>query len=622
MKNYDYAMIGNCTTAALISCECSIDWLCFPFFDSPSIFARILDQDKGGYFKISAVDIVRTFQVYLNHTAILKTVFETKQGVFEVRDYMPRFHAAGEQRYCPPEIQRNIQLVSGNPKVIIEFKPKPNYALDEPGFMFQGDAIKVISRKGEYDNFYLYTNLDHQKVVSAEPIELTGSSFLLLSYYEKLDDITTNKIYVEYEKTKSYWLDWTYRTRLPEKYREMMIRSTITLKLLTYERTGAVVAAPTTSLPEIIGKERNWDYRFCWVRDASMIVDLYARMGHIRVATRYISFILNRLLLKHEDIAVVYGINGERELEEKILDHLSGYESSRPVRIGNAAYRQRQNDLYGELIETIYAYFFINREEQFFLEEEIWTSVCSLVNRVENIWQNPDCGIWERRGELKHFVHSKMMNWVAMDRAARIAELINKKDFAEHCRTVAQAIKQDILKKGWNEKMQSFVASYGSNQLDASTLLMLHYGFLDRQDPRIVSTVKQIHKQLVRNDFTFRYVEEDEFGFPENAFIVCTFWMINALYLIGEEQQARDMFENVLKCANPFGLFSEHVEVTTRRLTGNFPQGYSHLAFIQTVFLLETNYNWSDISGVKYWWKESRPVATPAGLSEKYPASK
>ena len=593
MNNYSYGIIGNCTSAALINSDCSIDWLCLPFFDSPSLFARLLDSEKGGYFKISAVNTIRTKQSYVFQTAILKTIFETQDGIFEVRDYMPRFSTSRGEIYCPSEIQRDVHVISGRPKLVVELKPRPNYALGEAEFNLQKEYIKITSRKGEYNSFYLYSNLDHRKIVSGEPIELAESSYFLLSYHEKLEPINLHKIYVEYEKTKSYWLDWVFRTKLPEQHKELVVRSTITLKLLTYQRTGAVIAAPTTSLPEIIGKDRNWDYRFCWVRDASMIIDLYARLGHVRLAERYIHFILNRMLLKHENISALYGINGERELTEKTLDHLSGYESSRPVRIGNDAYRQKQNDLYGELIETIYTYFFVNRREPVYVDEEIWTAVRSLVNDVRKTWQEPDSGIWERRAVTQHHVHSKLMNWVALDRAGKIAQFVGKPDYAGPCFQLAAQIKADILAKGWNEKMQAFTMFYGSDEMDAANLLMLHYGFLGPQDPRMVSTVQQTYQRLVKNDFTLRYTAEDDFGMPENAFIVCTFWMINALYLIGEEKKARQMFDNIIRYANPLGLFSEDIEIHSGRLTGNFPQGYSHLAFLQTVLLLETDYQWS-----------------------------
>ncbi|MBN3041041.1 MAG: glycoside hydrolase family 15 protein, partial [Candidatus Omnitrophica bacterium] len=294
MKNYDYAIIGNCTSSALVAADCSIDWLCLPFFDSPSVFAKILDEKKGGYFKISAFNLEKIEQHYVTHTPILRTVFTTSDGVFELRDYMPRFLTSREEYYCPPEIHRNILLVSGKPRIIVELKPKPNYALSEADFIIENNHLKITSRRGEYVSFYLYSNLDYQKIIDSEPIELQGTSFLFFSYHEKLKEINTDTIYIEYEKTKTYWLDWVYRTRVPSKHRDLTIRSALTLKLLTYQRSGAVIAAPTTSLPEIIGKGRNWDYRYCWIRDASMIVDLYARLGHMRSAKRYMEFVLNR----------------------------------------------------------------------------------------------------------------------------------------------------------------------------------------------------------------------------------------------------------------------------------------------------------------------------------------
>ena len=596
MKNYDYAIIGNCTTAALIGSDCSIDWLCMPYFDSSSVFARILDEKDGGYLKITGVDTVKISQSYIPHTPILKTVFETKDGVFEVRDYMPRFINAREDCYCPPEIHRDILLVSGNPKVIFDLKPRPNYAAAVPVFVNDGDYIKVISQKGPYNSFYLYSNLDLNRIMQAEPIELKGTSYILFSYHEKLEDINTDKVYIEYEKTKTYWLDWVYRTKAPAQYKDMVIRSAITLKLLTYQKTGAVIAAPTTSLPEIIGKDRNWDYRYCWIRDGSMIVDLYLRIGHLNSATSYMNFILNRMLLKRANISIMYGINGEKVLEEKLLGHLSGYENSRPVRIGNDAYLQKQNDLYGQLIEAIYTYFILNKRIKTDLDEEIWTAVRTLAYVASEEWKNPDQGIWERRGSPKHYVHSKLMSWVAMDRAAKIAQRIGKSHYAQRWIQAGDEIKEDVLKNGWNEKAGAFTMYYGCEELDAANLLMLHYGFLDRNDPRIISTVRKSMDILVKDNFAFRYIEEDGFGLPENSFIVCTFWMINALYLIGEKQKAREMFDNITKHANRFGLFSEDIETKTGRLTGNFPQGYSHLAFIQTVLLLETDYSWSDTS--------------------------
>jgi len=596
MKNYDYGIVGNCSTAALVSSQCSIVWLCLPNFDSPSLFAQILDDENGGYFKISAVNLEKVEQEYIIHTAILRTVFETRDGIFEVNDYMPRFETFRGEYYCPPEIHRRIKVVSGHPKIKIDLVAMPNYALGAADYAIKDGYLKIMSQKGKghYNSFYLYSNIDYEKIINGEEIELEKYTYLLLSYHEKIETIDNDKIFFDYQKTKSYWLEWVQRTRYPEKYKEEVLRSAVTLKLLMYQRTGAVVAAATTSLPEIIGGNRNWDYRYCWIRDAAMIIDLYVRIGHIQSADGFIDFILNSMQLKHEDIGVMYGINGEEQLDEQVLDHLAGYEGSKPVRIGNDAYKQQQNDLYGELIETIYTYFVINRRASFQVNEEIWTMVRSLVNRVRDVWRDPDQGIWERRDDPQHYVHSKLMNWVAMDRAVKIAKFVKKDQYIGPWSKMAEEIKIDILKNGWNEELKAFTMYYGSDIYDASNLLMLHYGFLGPKDPRMISTVQQYYGHLVKNHFTFRYITEDGLGMPKNAFIVCTFWMINSLYLIGEEQKARAMFENLLNSANHLDLFSEDIEVATKRLTGNFPQGYSHLAFIQTALLLETDYNWSD----------------------------
>ncbi|MBU0630614.1 MAG: glycoside hydrolase family 15 protein [Candidatus Margulisbacteria bacterium] len=594
--NYNFGLIGNCASAALVSPDSSIEWLCLPFFDSPSVFARLLDKDKGGHFKISGVGTTKIEQKYVPGTPILKTIVATKDGSFEINDYMPRYFVGADKVYSPSEVQRNIMVLSGKPKIRVELKAMPNYASTDAEYTVNRDHIKIASVKGDYNSFFLYSNLNLNKIIAGELIELEHFSYFLFSYHEKLEEICNDKIYVEYEKTKTYWLDWCQKTRAPRNHRPEVLRSAITLKLLTFQKTGAVVAAPTTSLPEIIGEGRNWDYRFCWVRDASMTIELYARLGHTESATRFMNFILNRLPRKAENIRVMYSISGEKTLEEQILPHLSGYQDSRPVRTGNQAYTQDQNDLYGELIEAIYTYFVINIDRDIQLIEEVWTVVRSLINQVERCWTKPDSGIWERRGPAQHYVHSKMMNWVAVDRAAKIARLLEKPAYVDKWSGLAHQIKEDILTHGWDEPLGSFVMHYGSKIYDASNLLMLHYGFLERTDPKMINTVRQSYDNLVKNDLAFRYIAEDDFGLPRNAFIVTTFWMINALYLIGEKEKAKKMFEKISRHRNKLGLYSEAIDITSGRLTGNFPQGYSHLAHIQTIFLLETDYDWSDVT--------------------------
>ena len=596
--NYRYGLIGNCTSAALVSKDASIDWLCLPFFDSPSVFARLLDRHRGGFFQIEGVDTSDIHQRYIEDTAVLKTIFETAYGSFEINDYMPRFKLGQKEYYCPSEVHRSLRVLSGSPRIRVQLYPMPNYALGGVTYEMRDDYVKMISTQGGYMSFYLYSNLDMTKLLQGEEIVLPPYSYTVLSYHEKLENFTVEKIYHQFEKTKAFWIDYVDHIRYPARYREHVIRSAITLKMLSYQRTGAIVAAPTTSLPEIIGGERNWDYRYCWIRDGGMTIDLYSRIGDAETSERFMQYILQRLPFKNDPIQIMYSIDGEKHLDEKIHSHLEGYEGSRPVRTGNAAYNQKQNDLYGQLIEAIYTFFLFNKtvkdREKIQINEEIWTLVRSLVNHLMQVWQKPDSGIWEFRGIEQHFTHSKLMSWVGMDRAAKIAAFLGRPTYVEGWQRLAGQIKDDILQNAWSNEAKAFTMFYGSEALDASNLLMLHYNFLPPDDPRMISTVHEYYKRLVKNGFMFRYDTEDDFGKPENAFIVCTFWMINALYIIGEREKAQKMFDHILKYRNHLGLLSEDIEVYTGRLTGNFPQAYSHLALIQSAFTLETAYNWLD----------------------------
>lgn len=576
----------------MVSSDASVDWLCMPNFDSPSLCARLLDEQKGGYFKIEGINTLNIVQSYVKHTPILKTRVETTDGIFDIYDFMPRFVKDNQHYYCPSEIQRNIRVISGKPRVKIQVHLRPNYGSSDVETIQDQEYIKFISKSGEYHSFYLYTDLDFKNIIGQDEFELPASSYLVLSYHQKIRPFNADRNYVEFELTKSYWLAWVHRTTVPAAHREMVIRAMITLKLLMNHRTGAVIAAPTTSLPEIIGKERNWDYRYCWTRDASMIIELFSRLGHFNASAQYMDFILERILSKHENIAVMYSIYGEKILDEKILPHLSGYKNSKPVRVGNEAYRQVQNDVYGELLDAIYTYFTINHKAGFQFDQELWTVVRSLVNNASEVWKNPDNGIWEYRGEAQHHVFSKLMNWVAMDRAGRIAKIIGKEKYSNDCFQKAAEIKDNILQNGWNEEKNSFTMYYGSSQADAAVLLMLHYGFLEPDDQRMVKTVDYCYQELLKEGFIMRYTRDDDFGKPENAFILCSFWMVNALHLIGRKNEARILFDRTLTTANKLGLFSEGFDPVNLCQTGNFPQGYSHMAFIQSVLLLETDYSW------------------------------
>lgn len=585
MTNLDYGIIGNCRTAALVSKKGSIDWLCLPDFDSPSIFARLLDEEKGGSFHFEVSDEYNISQSYHGKTNMLLTRFESPNNAFIVFDYMPRYRTEETRYYMPPEVHRYIRVTKGRPVVRVVYDPKMNYARGEVRHEIVGGYIRSHSVENVEDKVYLYTSLDQGKVLNREEIELLGHHFFLLSYNQKLVSVDINRILLEYERTKVYWLNFVNRSRSYEQYDDMIQRSLLVLKLLSYQHSGAMLAAVTTSLPESLGESRNWDYRFCWLRDASMSIDTLLFMKQKTAAERFIGFVKQILKSsRNETIQIMYGIRGERELTEEELTHLSGYENSRPVRIGNAAYYQEQNDSIGYLMDVIYKYYlyFPGTLDEV---EEIWEIIKNLVRSVLSAWRQPDRSIWEFRTRKMHFVFSKVMSWVAIDRASLIAELLHKDYYANLWRQEADAIKAEVNEKGWNEKLQCFTQAYGNSDYDSSLLLMQFYDFIAPDDERYVKTVKAIKKHLYHEGLMYRYKAEDDFGLPTSSFTICTFWLIEALYKIGETEEAREIFEKMISYSNHLGLYSEDLDFTTKRQLGNFPQAYSHLAFINSAVL-------------------------------------
>lgn len=353
---------------------------------------------------------------------------------------------------------------------------------------------------------------------------------------------------------------------------------------MSFQSSGAMVAALTTSIPETIGEVRNWDYRFCWLRDASMTIDTLLRMNHFYSAQRFLEYLKGILKSKNDEFQIMYGIRGERALTEIILPHLAGYEGSKPVRIGNAAFSQRQNDVFGYLLNVIYKYYsvFPGTLDEI---EDIWEIVRNICRTISTHWENPDKGIWEIRNEDKHFVFSKVMSWVAMDRAVSIALLLDKKYYAETWRGIANDIRDEVFAKGWKDDLQTFTQTYCNSDLDASLLLMAEYGFIEADDPKYVATVHAIKKSLLNKGLVYRYINKDDFGRPSSSFTICTFWLIQAMMRIGMEDEAAVLFDNLLSYGNHLGLFSEDIDFDTKRLLGNFPQAYSHLALINTAIM-------------------------------------
>jgi GH15 family glucan-1,4-alpha-glucosidase len=584
MNNLNYGVIGNCRSAALISDKGSIDWCCLPDFDSPSLFAKILDSAKGGSFSIEVDESYIISQEYLNRTNILCTTFKSKNNIFEIIDFMPRYKTGENDYFTPAEIYRYIRYVSGNPTFKVNYNPLFNYAREEVSHIIQGDHIRTYSVEWPTDSIYLYSSLELSDILDSKEITLTQNEFLLLSYNQKLIEIDNDRVYLEYQRTNVYWLNWTNRSKKFVEYNKEILRSLLVLKIMSYDPTGAILAALTTSVPETIGEVRNWDYRFCWLRDASMSIETLLRMGHDNAAQRFLAFIMRILKSKHDTFQIMYGIRGERDLTEVDLPHLSGYENSKPVRIGNAAYLQRQNDVFGYLLNVIHQYytFFPGTLDEI---EDMWEIVRNITQTVSTHWENPDKGIWEIRNEEKHFVFSKVMSWVAMDRAAKIARLLKKTSYARDWESIATDIKTDIQKFGWNEDLQTFTQTYCNSYLDASLLLMAEYKFMSFSDTKYKKTVLAVKNALFHNGLMYRYNSPDDFGKPASSFTICTFWLIQALFRIGERDEARDIFKNLLTCGNHVGLFSEDIDFSTKRLLGNFPQAYSHLALINTATL-------------------------------------
>lgn len=584
MNISDYGITGNCRSSALVSKSGSIDWCCLPDFDSPSVFARLVDDEKGGHFSIIPIGNYSVSQKYIGSTNILKTEFVSAEANFEIIDFMPIYRTDDEGYYNASELYRIVRVLKGEPLIRVDYFPSLNYASPTKGSS-EGTYIKHITTEGKYESVYLYTSLDHQLILSGEAFSIKENFFCCVTYNQKLIRADYNRAYLEYQRTKVYWLNWTNRTLNFPKYQSYIIRSALVLKLLSYVRSGAIVAAPTTSLPEAEGETRNWDYRFCWIRDSSMVIKTFLQIGHTNSARKFRDFILNVNTGKQEDIQIMYGIKGEKDLEEKTLVHLKGYHNSAPVRTGNEAFKQKQNDIYGVLIDAI----FMSLQKfpsTLDTSEELWTFVRSMVSVVQKNWRKPDKGIWEIRGPEKHFVYSKIMSWVAVDRAVKIAQILDRHFYINEWTKLADTIRQDIFQNGWDEETGSFVQYYGSKDLDASNLLMEEFGLIEADDPRFVSTVLKTLEHLTKNGLVFRYINDDDFGKPSGSFVLCNFWLVNGLFKTGFKKEAVELFENILSCTNHLGLLSEHIQIETREMLGNFPQAYSHLGLIQSALLL------------------------------------
>lgn len=594
----DYGVIGNLRTVALVGRNGSIDWLCFPNFDSPSVFAAILDDRKGGFFRIhpESDDAARK-QLYWPDTNILVTRFLSADGVGEVTDYMPIGARRDDRGFHG--LVRRVKVVRGSMKFRMECFPAFNYARDRHSIELSKDGARFIAPNvklalaadvplsQEGDGVVATFVLDQAQTASFELHKLDGDMVRMSG--EESDRL--------FHDTVDYWRSWLSKSTYTGRWRETVHRSALVLKLLTFEPTGAIVAAPTCSLPESLGGPRNWDYRYTWIRDAAFTVYAFMRVGFTEEAAAFMNYLDQRC---HElgpdgSLQVMYGIDGRHALDEEELPHLDGYMGSKPVRVGNGAYKQLQLDIYGELMDAAYLF----NKHGTPISFELWMYLRQLVNWVCDHWTEEDEAIWEVRGGPRKFVYSKMMSWVAVDRAIRLAQKRSfPADWGKWVR-VRDEIYLDLMQNGWNEQRQAFVQYYGSDSLDASTLVMPLVFFLSPTDPRMISTLEAIEKApkdggLESDNLVYRYdVEKTPDGLKgtEGTFNICTFWLVEALTRAGAGDpdklyKARLIFEQMLGYANHLGLFSEQIGRCGEAL-GNFPQAFTHLSLISAAVNLD-----------------------------------
>jgi GH15 family glucan-1,4-alpha-glucosidase len=579
----DYGFISNMRTGALVSRAADIDWFCGPRFDSDACFAALLGYDEHGRWAINpTVATKRASQRYRGDTLILETQFDCEGGVVRVSDFMPVGH--GER--C--DIVRIIDCIEGEVSLESVLDVRFGYGADAPwikrtddGLLFVSgpDAIAVrgpvnFTVTGKRAAAYL-TLKKGQRV----PMQLNWHS----SHESVPPALDADQMLAE---TESYWLEWIGRCTYEGSYREAVVRSLLTLKGLTYEPTGAIIAALTTSLPEAIGGVRNWDYRFCWLRDASLTLDALLIGGYVDEARGFRDWLLRAASGDPSDIQIMYDIMGGRRLTEFELPWLPGYEASAPVRVGNQAAGQFQLDVYGEVLSCLYA----GRKAGLAAADEAWETLDQVIKHIERIWQRPDDGIWEVRGGRRHFTHSKVMAWVAIDRSVRSIETLGMGGdeamrMLPHLRALRERIHAEVCQRGFNPRIGAFTQSYGSDALDASVLVIPHVGFLPADDPRMRGTVAAIEKTLLRDGFVLRYsTEHGTDGLPgsEGAFLACSFWLADNYAFAGRIDDAERLFDRLLGLRNHLELLAEEYEPTLQRQIGNFPQAFSHLALIFT----------------------------------------
>jgi GH15 family glucan-1,4-alpha-glucosidase len=575
----DYGLIGDCETAALVGRDGSIDWLCWPAFDSDACFASLLGTRRHGRWLIAPVDAVtKTSRRYWDDTLILETRFETESGVVALIDFMP-------PRGNASDVVRLVRGISGKVRLRMELIIRFGFGADIPWVRKSADGSALLAICGQ-DMTVLRTPLatrgeDLTTVADLEVGQGETVPFVLTYGPSHLPVPAPIDPAQALQDTEDFWTEWCSRCAYEGVSRDLVMRSLITLKALTYGPTGGIVAAATTSLPEKLGGHRNWDYRFCWLRDATFTLLALMNSGYTEEAVAWHNWLLRAAAGSPANVQIMYGIMGQRRLLEWEAGWLPGYEGARPVRVGNAAHAQLQLDVYGELIDAFHQARMIKLQ----LYEGSWALECTILEHLAEVWDEPDHGIWERRGDGKHYVFSKVMTWVAFDRGIKNAEAFGFKAPLEKWRKLRDLIHRDVCEKGFDRELNCFVESYGSKLLDASILLLPSVGFLPASDPRVRGTIEAVEQYLMRDGFVLRHDPREissENQPLEGAFLACTLWLADACVLAGEIEKAQALFDRVIAVANDLGLLAEEFDTDAVRQTGNFPQALTHIALINT----------------------------------------
>jgi GH15 family glucan-1,4-alpha-glucosidase len=569
----------------------SIDWCCWPRFDSPALFCRLLDAGKGGWFRVGPARAFTAGRSYVRATNVLATTFETEGGKFRLTDFMPverltKSHR-GEDIASSYRIVRLVEGLEGTPEVEVGFRPTFDFALADTTLTpHEHGAIARAGSQALGLCCPVRLRLDDSGALAGRARVAAGERlWVVLDYYPDVSrrDVTLAPAAHdgELERTLDYWREWWQTCRYEGPYSELVRRSALTLKLLTYEPTGALVAAPTTSLPEEIGGVRNWDYRYTWLRDSALILYALQLLGYQEEATDFFGWLDGLCMTCHGKLQIMYTIDGKMEMPERALAHLEGYRGSRPVRVGNAAYEQKQLDIYGEVLDAVHLY---HERVDTAVRREWWDEVQFMAEETIRRWREPDSGIWEVRGGPKHFLYSKLLCWVALDRAVRLAERTAPQTDVEGWRRGREEIRRAILEEGYNEEVGAFTQAFGETALDASALVIPLTGFLPATDPRVLSTTRKVQERLTSEGLVYRYLTDDGLPGGEATFALCSFWMVDNLAMQGRADEARALFEKITGYANDLGLLAEEIDPATGELLGNFPQGFSHLALIRSAF--------------------------------------